>query len=102
VLSNLLSNAIRHAGSGGAVSIAVEPLGDRMVVRVADTGPGISPQDLPKIFDRFHKGRASSGSGLGLTIARNLVVAHGGEIRAESQLGQGTTMVLTLPLGANS
>jgi len=99
VLSNLLSNAIRHAGSGGAVSFAVEPLGDRIVVRVADTGPGISPQDLPKIFDRFHKGPASSGSGLGLTIARNLVVAHGGEIRAESQLGQGTTVVLTLPLG---
>ncbi len=99
VLSNLLSNAIRHAGSGGAVSIAIEPLGDRMAIRVADTGSGISPEDLPKIFDRFHKGRASSGSGLGLTIARNLVVAHGGEIRAESQLGHGTTMILTLPVG---
>jgi signal transduction histidine kinase len=98
VLSNLLSNAIRHAGSGGAVSIAIEPLGDRVAVRVTDTGPGISPEELPKIFDRFHKGRASTGSGLGLTIARNLVVAHGGEIRAESQLGQGTTVILTLPL----
>jgi signal transduction histidine kinase len=97
VLSNLLSNAIRHAGGGGAVSIAVEALGDRMAVRVADSGPGISAQDLPRIFDRFHKGQGSRGSGLGLTIARRLVVAHGGEIRAESQAGQGTTMSVTLP-----
>jgi signal transduction histidine kinase len=69
-----------------------------VVVSVADTGSGIPPADLPKIFDRFYKGRASRGSGLGLTIARNLVVAHGGEIRADSVEGKGTTLTVTLPL----
>jgi signal transduction histidine kinase len=67
-------------------------------VSVADTGSGIPAADLPKIFDRFYKGRASRGSGLGLTIARNLVVAHGGEIRADSVEGKGTTLTVTLPL----
>jgi len=65
---------------------------------VADTGAGIAPEDLPKIFDRFYKGTTSRGSGLGLTIARNLVVAHGGEIAARSTQGQGTIITLTLTL----
>jgi len=72
--------------------------GDFISVKVTDTGSGIAAEDLPKIFDRFYKGSTSTGSGLGLTIARNLVVAHGGEIRAESKLGQGTTITFTLPL----
>jgi signal transduction histidine kinase len=66
-------------------------------VRVSDTGSGISDEELPRIFDRFYKGAGSSGSGLGLTIARNLVEAHGGTIRAESQIGAGTTVVFSLP-----
>jgi signal transduction histidine kinase len=97
VLSNLVLNALRHAGNGGTVSIAVELIGDRVVVRVTDTGIGMSPEELSKIFDRFYKSRGSSGSGLGLTIARRLVIAHGGQIRAESQLGHGTTVTVTLP-----
>jgi signal transduction histidine kinase len=98
VLSNLLLNALHHAGGNGTVSIGVEPLGDRIAVRVTDTGTGMTPEELSRIFDRFYKGRASSGSGLGLTIARRLVIAHGGEIRAESRPGHGTSVTVTLPL----
>jgi signal transduction histidine kinase len=65
---------------------------------VADTGSGIAPDELPKIFDRFYKAPSSRGSGLGLTIARNLVSAHGGAIRAESLPGRGTTATFTLPV----
>lgn len=102
VLTNLVSNAVRHTGSGGVVSIAADSdtRNKRIVVKVTDTGSGIPGHELPKIFDRFYKGRSSGdshGSGLGLTIARNLVVAHGGEIRAESREGQGTTMMFSLP-----
>jgi signal transduction histidine kinase len=99
VLTNLVSNAIQHTPRGGAVSIAIEPAAGRFIVRVADTGTGVAPEDLPKIFDRFYKGPTSHGSGLGLTIARNLVVAHGGEIRAESHPGKGTTVTFSLPAG---
>ena len=65
---------------------------------MTDTGRGIAPEDLPHIFDRFYKSSDSRGTGLGLAIARNLVVAHGGEISAQSDLGQGTTITFTLPL----
>ena len=63
-----------------------------------DAGRGIPPDALPHIFDRFYKGAGSTGSGLGLTIARNLIVAHGGEIHAESRAGEGTTITFTLPI----
>jgi signal transduction histidine kinase len=96
VLSNLVSNAIRHTSAGGSVSIAAEPVAGRIAVRVTDTGSGVAPEDLPKIFERFYKGQTSHGSGLGLTIARNLVVAHDGEIRADSSPGRGTTIEFTL------
>jgi len=97
VLSNLVSNAIRHAG-GGAVRIEADATAGHIVLRVTDTGTGISADELPKIFDRFYKGVGSRGSGLGLTIAKNLVVAHGGEIRADSRPGEGTTISFTLPV----
>jgi signal transduction histidine kinase len=98
VLTNLISNALRHTPEGGRVAVAASAHPDSIVVSVGDTGSGIAASDLPKIFDRFYKGRASRGSGLGLTIARNLVVAHGGEIRADSVEGRGTTVTVTLPL----
>jgi two-component system sensor histidine kinase VicK len=69
-----------------------------MVLAIRDTGRGVPADDLPRIFERFYKGHGSRGSGLGLTIARNLVAAHGGEIRAESAEGKGTTISFTLPL----
>lgn len=71
-----------------------------MVIRVTDTGSGIPADELPRIFERFHKGRDSHGSGLGLAIARNLVRAHGGEIHVESVVGRGTTV--TVKLGVTS
>ena len=98
VLTNLISNAMRHTPEGGRVSVTASATAKSMVVSVADTGSGIPAADLPKIFDRFYKGRASRGSGLGLTIARNLVVAHGGEIHAVSVEGKGTTISVRLPL----
>jgi signal transduction histidine kinase len=69
-----------------------------MVLSVADTGHGISAADLPHVFDRFTKSPDSPGTGLGLAIAKNLVAAHGGQIKAESVLGQGTTVTFTLPI----
>jgi two-component system OmpR family sensor kinase/two-component system sensor histidine kinase BaeS len=100
VVTNLVANAIRHSDGGARVSIAAERRADRIVVRVRDTGPGIPADELPRIFDRFHKGERSHGSGLGLPIARNLVRAHGGEITVESEVGRGTTVTFTLPAPA--
>ena len=97
VLTNLISNALHHTPEGGRVSVEASVRGNAILVKVSDTGSGIPLADLSKIFDRFYKGHGSRGSGLGLTIARNLVVAHGGEIRADSMEGKGTTMTFTLP-----
>jgi two-component system OmpR family sensor kinase/two-component system sensor histidine kinase BaeS len=98
VVTNLIANAIRHGGAGAAVFVGTERRSDDVVVRVRDTGPGIPADERPRVFDRFHKGPRSLGSGLGLAIARNLVVAHGGEIAVESEVGRGTTVTFTLPL----
>jgi signal transduction histidine kinase len=98
VLSNLISNAAHHTPQGGTISIGVVTTAGRLLISVADTGEGIAAEDLPKIFDRFYKGARSRGSGLGLTIARSLVAAHGGEISAESTPGRGTTITITLPI----
>lgn len=97
VLMNLVTNALRYTPSGGRVEIAIAAGATAVELRVADTGPGIPASDLPRIFDRFYKGAGSTGSGLGLTIARNLVEAHGGRIRAESRVGSGTSMIVSLP-----
>jgi two-component system OmpR family sensor kinase/two-component system sensor histidine kinase BaeS len=102
VLMNLISNALRHTPGGGRITVAASVGSGSIVVSVSDTGSGIAAADLPKIFERFYKGGASHGSGLGLTIARNLVVAHGGEIRADSAEAKGTTITFTLPLGAEA
>jgi signal transduction histidine kinase len=97
VLANLLANAIRHTPRGGSVRVLVEPDPAGVAVAVTDTGPGIDPRDLPRVFDRFVKSADSGGAGLGLAIARSLVEAHGGRITAQSALGQGTTMRFVLP-----
>ena len=97
VLTNLLSNALRHNPSGGAVTVSVHQTTDGLVVSVTDTGLGIPPEEVARIFDRFSKGTSSRGSGLGLTIAKGIIKAHNGEITASSQLGEGTTVTFTLP-----
>jgi two-component system OmpR family sensor kinase/two-component system sensor histidine kinase BaeS len=97
VLSNLLSNALRYS-AGRSITISAVTDNDHLSISVADHGTGIAAEELPKIFDRFYRGSTSRGSGLGLTIARNFVEAHGGKIRAESHPGDGTVMTFTLPL----
>jgi len=99
VLVNLLTNALRHTPAGGEVRLAAtsDPVRRLASVAVSDSGSGIRPEALPHIFERFYKSDGSGGSGLGLTIAKSLVIAHGGEIQAESMLGAGTTVRFTLP-----
>jgi signal transduction histidine kinase len=100
VLSNLVANALRHTPRDGAIEIHAshDAAAKQIVMHVSDTGNGITPDDLPHIFDRFYKAHDSRGSGLGLTIAKNLVTAHGGEINAHSEVGKGTTIMFTLPV----
>jgi len=98
VLANLVANALRHTPSGGRVTVAGSTDTGWIRLEVRDTGRGVDPALLPYIFDRFVTGDDSRGSGLGLAIARQLVVAHGGEIGAESMLGTGTTIRVRLPL----
>jgi two-component system OmpR family sensor kinase/two-component system sensor histidine kinase BaeS len=102
VLANLLSNALRHSPAGGRVTVTVSRENGQARVQVADTGPGIAAEDLPHIFERFYRGeksrsRRGGGAGLGLAIASQLIVAHGGQITAASQPGAGSTFTVTLP-----
>ncbi len=101
VLENLIANALRYTPRGGTIHVKCFVEGAHATVSVSDTGAGIPPDDLPHVFDRFYKSRDSRGSGLGLAIAKNLVMAHGGEISMQSTVGKGTTIQLTLPLMAN-
>jgi len=100
LLGNLLGNALKFTPAGGRVRIGAEQVGDEARISVADTGAGIPPEDLPHLFDRYWQARSSrrAGAGLGLAIARGIVEAHGGRIRAESEVGVGTTFTVTLPL----
>jgi two-component system sensor histidine kinase BaeS len=98
VVSNLIDNALRHLPEGGAVTVAVRPGPGTVVVTVSDDGPGIPADLLDSIFDRFTKGADSSGSGLGLSIARDLVEAHGGSVTAVNR-ERGAMFTVTLPAG---
>lgn len=105
VLLILIDNAIKHTPSGGRVEVRVRRHGQNAEIEVADTGSGIAPEHLPRIFDRFYradKARARSvgGTGLGLAIAKMLVDAHRGHLSIASTLGKGTQVTLTLPLEA--
>ena len=104
VVGNLLENAISHTPSGGSVGVtAGVTAGGAARVAVTDSGTGIPPGELPAVFERFHRvdpsrTRSSGGTGLGLTIAKQLVEAHGGVISVESELGEGSRFAFELPL----
>ena len=100
VLANLLANAINHTPAGGSVRVTARRAGSSVTVEVHDSGSGIPPELLPRVFDRFVKGPGSRGSGLGLAIAKDVIAAHGGTIAAESPPGSGATIQFTLPIGA--
>jgi signal transduction histidine kinase len=101
ILDNLIGNAQKYSGSGGAITVSVQVDGGSARLTVADTGPGISQDELPHLFERFYRGdrtSATSGLGLGLYIVRMLIEAHGGRVWAESEPGEGTRIQVELPL----
>ena len=102
VLENLIANALHHTPAGGAVTVdaaaATIDAGRAVAFRVADTGSGIAPDELPFVFERFRKSADSGGAGLGLAISKRLVEAHGGEIEAESHPNRGTTIRFSMPV----
>lgn len=106
VVANLLDNALRHTPRGGRIDVAIPgPSEGEVTVAVADSGPGITPEDLPHIFEHFYKAdqsreRSKSGSGIGLAIVKQLVEAHGGHVGAESSVGHGSVFTVTLPSSA--
>ena len=102
VLTNLLDNALRHTPAGGRITVSLESAPGGVTVSVADTGSGIAPEHLPRIFERFYRAdpgrsREEGGTGLGLAIVKHLVEAHGGRVEAQSTLGRGTTIRMYFP-----
>ena len=104
VVSNLLNNSAKYTEEGGRIELAVEANGDQAILRVRDTGVGIAPAMLPRIFDLFTQvpgceNRSEGGLGIGLSLVRNLIELHGGRVQATSAgLGHGSEFVVRLPL----
>lgn len=103
VLRNLISNSLRFTPENGSITVAAQEEENRLEVSVSDTGIGIEKEDLPFVFERFYRvdksrARSGGGAGLGLTIAKYLVEAHGGSIKAESEYSKGAKFTLTIPL----
>jgi two-component system phosphate regulon sensor histidine kinase PhoR len=104
VLVNLLDNALKFTPIGGRITVSLDDTGERVTCKITDTGPGIPLTEIPHLFERFYRGDRSrareegqSGAGLGLSIARAVIEAHGGHIWIESPPGQGTIVTFTLP-----
>ncbi|HEX7768321.1 MAG TPA: ATP-binding protein, partial [Nitrospira sp.] len=102
LLINLLDNALAHTPPEGRVTIRLKTIPERVVLQVEDTGSGIAPEHLPRLFERFYRAdparaRESGGTGLGLAIVKEIAEAHGGTVAVESGLGQGTRFTITLP-----
>ena len=103
VLNNLVGNALRHTPPAGRVEVSARRAAGLVEVSVFDSGEGIRAEDLPHIFEQFYRGeksrsRSTGGAGLGLAIARGIILAHGGQINVQSQPGQGTRFIFTIPL----
>ncbi len=103
ILSNLLDNAIKYTPPSGRITVGAQSQGGWMELYVQDTGIGIPPEELPRLFERFYRvdkarSRELGGTGLGLSIVKHLVAAHGGSIRVESRINQGSTFFFTLPV----
>jgi len=101
VLTNLTSNALRYAPENSTITLAARQAGDMLELSVRDQGAGIAPDKLVNIFERFYsadESRSGSESGLGLAIVKSIVAAHGGAVSAESEIGQGTTVTVRLPI----
>ena len=99
-LANLVDNAIKYTPRGGRVDLSASSDGEAVVIRVADTGHGISEQDLPRIFDRLYRGdqsRTTRGLGLGLNLVRAYVEAQGGSVSVKSSPGNGSVFEIRLP-----
>ncbi len=103
-LRNVIGNAAQHSAEGASVQVTVEAQRSEVVVRVTDSGPGIAPEDLPHVFERFYRadqargaGEPLTGSGIGLTIARELLAANQGRISVERSDTSGTTFAIVLP-----
>jgi len=107
-VSNLLANALRHTPPRGNIRISLRSPGDDGIeLSVSDTGAGIAPEHLPKIFDRFYRGdqpdsHIPGGSGLGLAIVQSIMRLHAGTASAQSDVGRGTTVTLKFPAGLNA
>jgi two-component system phosphate regulon sensor histidine kinase PhoR len=102
VFSNLVDNALKYAGSGGKLVLGARDSNSGVEFYIKDFGPGISSEHLPRLFERFYRvdkarSRESGGTGLGLAIVKHVVLAHGGTIRAESELNHGSTFLFVLP-----
>jgi signal transduction histidine kinase len=102
IVRNLLENALAHTAKGGSIAVTARQRGDWVEISVTDTGEGIPAEELPNVFERFYRvdksrARATGGSGLGLTIAKYLVEAHGGKIEVQSELGKGSRFLFTVP-----
>jgi two-component system sensor histidine kinase BaeS len=105
IVVNLLSNALRYTDAGGRVTVVVRAEGGNGVLEVADTGIGISAEDLPHVFSRFWRGdksrsRATGGAGIGLSIVQELVRAHGGHVAVQSVVGEGSVFRVVIPTSA--
>ena len=101
-VSNLVSNAVRYTPAGGRIEVGWRVQGDELVMAVRDTGPGIAPEHLPRLSERFYRvdrsrSRETGGTGLGLAITKHVAQRHGGALRIESELGKGSTFMLVLP-----
>jgi len=102
VLTNILDNATRHTPEGGHITLSVSPVNDMVELSIQDSGPGLSSEDIGRIFERFYRAdqsrqREDGGSGLGLAIAKSIVQAHSGQLSAESEAGKGLKIIISLP-----